>query len=373
MSGRKRGEVELVLRGSGNAGQVRMAGHLRRCDDALGDIAQLVAQGALDPTGALESSQPKPGDIRGLDAERSAIEQERQAWRDETEALERQMRARENDTDLRDQWYYDAEYSSARVLDSRFARLEGRVQQLRQRAEAMRGQLRAAVHARQEREEQERLQAVAAVADLERKMGSVTLPHPLQPERSLDLAGCANELIEEPQAYFELASGLERLRSLLSAGQHAEVITLHRQLDQDGDALIETLNCEYEALRKMTGTALEIAETLSEMGYRVDSETLGQGLREGLKVFTVGTDRGVEFDVVAGAESAEETQDDVQKRVQVRFNVDGLGHQCGHSAEDIQRRLRHRGVDLMITDWGRSPPQGDPSTLRGKERSRETQ
>lgn len=370
MSGRKRGEVELVLRGLGDARQVRMMGYLQRCDDVLGDVTRLVADGAMEHVRALKSSPPTlAADIRALDVERAAIERDWQSWRSEIETLERQMQGRENDSGLRNRWYYDAEYARARELDSSFDELEGRVRQLQQRADLVRGHLRAAVHAFQEKREQERLQALAMVADFERKLNSVALPHPLEPVRTLDLEGCAGELLNQSEVYAGLASGLEKLRQLVAAGEHAEVIALHRQLDQDGEALIDAVNGEYESLRKMTGTALEIAETLSDMGFRVDSEIIGRDFREGLRVFTIDTDRGVEFAVVAGDEATEESDGGRRRRVQVRFNVDGLGQQCGHSAKDIEQRLRHRGVDFVITDWGRTDSGGE-STANDQSRQK---
>ncbi|TVR59244.1 MAG: hypothetical protein EA420_16305 [Candidatus Competibacteraceae bacterium] len=373
MSGRKRGEVESVLRGLTAARQAQLQSYLRQYEQAWQDIQRLVAEGALAQAEALP-----PGPQRPTEADRQRLEQTHgrlkadwERWSASMEGLERQMRGRENDTNLRDQWYYDQEYAQAQELESGFGGIEGMAQQLSRDAEALRGRLRAATHARREQEERERLRAEATLPDLRQKMASLTLPHPLEPKRQLGLAECAREFLAQSDAYEALAGGAERLARLIDGRQYAEASALHARLNADCDALIGRVHQEYESLRKMVGTAVEIQETLADLGYRVDSAALGANLREGVRVFTTNTDRPLEFAVAQGGAEGEETLPDGRTRIRVAFNVDGLGGNCGGHAEELRRRLRHRGVDFAVTDWGQ-PPSSDPPVYDQEKKTHQT-
>jgi len=361
MSGRKRGEVEAVLRDAAKAQEALFKRWLDRCDGLLADIDGLLGQGAGQR--AVEAGLPlDSGEPAASRSQLGQVRAQLQHLGADMSALEREIQAR-GDTSH----YFTPEYERAVALEAEYRNLlTASVKPLQGRLEAQRQRLQSAQVAWEQKIAHERAAARAALAALQEKLQPEPYDHPLDPGRRLDLETFCNEVLRQGEDWSALQQELNHLRRLVDTGQDAAALALHRTLDAHCDALLERVHAEHQALARMGNTALEVRAALSELGYRVGSELLGDTLAEGLRVHTVNTDHPVHFDVGLQSEDGREHEvGDGTARVALSFNLDGLGADCREQAERLEERLRRQGIGMRITDWGHGG--GSDGTPRKRE------
>ncbi len=358
MSGRKRAEVESVLK---HAGRLQRELFQRHLDRAGKTLATLEKMGDADPA------------LMGQ-AEREIAEVKRELDRlgDRMEALYQQIRDRVSGSSGVDaSWYFDEEYDEAKQLERRFRQvLKQGVQPLNQRLDR---HLEALKAAQLEREQmaRERAEAQAAIEVLEQRLDGFELSHPLQSGQRVGLERFCHDFIDCADQWTALTSRLQQARDALSRDP-AKAVAHARSAGQMLDALIERVETEHQQMRQMVTTARELSQALYDLGYKVDSELMGGRLADGLRVKTLQTAHEAEFEFsLENANEAETDDGDSASRVRMAFNVDRLGGSCHANTQALLARLRQAGIRMEVTDWGQAPARAMSARSRRKEKQRQ--
>ena len=339
MSGKKRSEVETVLKNADSSRKEIFDNIIKDIENSLKEIKN------IDTVGNINIEK----ELKKLNNEKKRIEKTNKKVKN----LEKQMQ----------------EKSSSHYMDDEFeiaSKILGEYESISKNLSIIKKNITKTIDDAIKRHLEQKDQANKKISLLENEISSISYSHPLN-NKTLNIDEICDEIIDDKNAANKMFSILNKLKLNYKNDNFDQVIKESVLLEREIENFKQKTQNSYLKIKENIATAAAIYDTLGNtknskvegLGYKLEVKYVDDKIARGIIIKTLEND-DISFTLNNNNNIIESDKIDIDMFI---------GGDCKTKVEDIQSKLAQLGINLNVTDWGsagENNPTNQKSTINQK-------